>query len=226
MGHFGSIVGVLVLAMDNGRHHLAFRRGIAPEFVRSQFNRDTFLDLHLKQFVAVDFLVVPTATFNVLFVFVVMAHDRRRILHFNVTEHPTSQWTAQQMVEAFPFYTAPRFLLRDGDVTYGDRVRRRVESLGIDEVVTAPVSPWQNRYVERMIGSLRRELLNHVVILNERHLEQLLSSYLDYHHPWQTHQSLRSNTRDGRPIRSSKPGKVIERPAVHGLHHYYLPMAA
>jgi len=186
----------------------------------------SFLDLHLKELVAVDFFIVPTATFKVLFVFLVLAHDRRRIVHFNVTEHPTAQWTAQQLVEAFPFDTAPRYLLRDGDGVYGDRVRRRIDSLGIDEVVTAPASPWQNPYVERIIGSLRRELLDHVVVLNERHLKQLLSSYLDYYHPWRTHQSLQRDAPDGRPICSAKPGEVIERPAVHGLHHYYLPAAA
>ena len=142
------------------------------------------------------------------------------------TSHPTAQWTAQQLVEAFPFDTAPRYLLRDGDGVYGDRVRRRIDSLGIDEVVMEPASPWQNPYVERIIGTLRRELLDYVVALNERHLKQLLSSHLDYYHPWRTHQSLKRDAPDGRPICLAKPGEVIERPAVHGLHHCYLPMAA
>ncbi len=124
--------------------------------------------MHMRELVAIDFFIVPTATFKVLFVFLVLAHDRRRIIHFNLTEHPTGQWTAQQLVEAFPFDTAPRYLLRDGDGVYGDKVRRRIESLGIDEVVTATGSPWQNAYVERVIGSLRRELLDHVIILGER----------------------------------------------------------
>jgi putative transposase len=103
-------------------------------------------------------------------------------VHFNVTEQPTAQWTAPQLVEAFPFDTAPRYLLRDGEGIYGERVRRRIHFLGIDEVVTAPASPWQNPFVERVIGSLRRELLEHVIILNERHLRRLLSSYLGYYH--------------------------------------------
>ena len=103
-------------------------------------------------------------------------------VHFNVTEQPTAQWTAPQLVEAFPFDTAPRYLLRDGDGIYGERVRRRIHFLGIDEVVTAPASPWQNPFVERVIGSLRREFLEHVIILNERHLRRLLSSYLGYYH--------------------------------------------
>jgi putative transposase len=186
----------------------------------------TFLHLHLKELVAIDFFIVPTATFKVLFVFLVLAHDRRRIIHFNVTEHPTAQWTAQQLVEAFPFDTAPRYLLRDGDGIYGDRVRRRIDSLGIEEVVTAPASPWQNAYVERVIGSLRRELLDHVIILNDRHQKRLLSSYLDYYHPWRTHRSLDQDAPDRRPARSAELGQVVEFPVVQGLHHYYLPRAA
>jgi len=186
----------------------------------------TLLDQHVKDLVSIDFLIVPTATLRVLFVFVVLAHDRRRIVHFNVTEHPTAQWTSQQLVEAFPFDSAPRYLLRDGDGIYGERVQRRFESLGIEEVVTAPASPWQNAYVERFIGSLRRELLDHVIILNERHLKRLLSSYLDYYHPWRTHRSLDRDAPDGRPVRSAEPNHVIEFPAVQGLHHYYLPKAA
>lgn len=115
-----------------------------------------------------------------LSVFLVLAHDRRRIVYFNVMEHPTAQWTAQQFVEAFPFDTTPHYLIRDGDGIYGDWVRRRIRRLGIKDVVTVPASPWQNAYVERVIGSLRRELLNHVIILNKRHLKRLLSSYFDY----------------------------------------------
>ncbi len=116
--------------------------------------------------------------------------------------------------------------MRDGDGIYGKRVQRRIESLGIEEVVTAPASPWQNAYAERVIGSLRRELLDHAVILNERHLKRLLSSYLNYYHPWRTHQSLERDAPNGRQIRLAKADQVIECPAVHGLHHYYLPMAA
>ena len=180
----------------------------------------------MKEIVAIDFFVVPTATFKVLFVFLVLAHDRRRVIHFNVTEHPTAQWTAQQLVEAFPFETAPRYLLRDGDGIYGPRVQRRMDSLGIDEVVTAPASPWQNAYVVRVIGSLRRELLDHAIILNDRHLKRLLSSYLDYYHPWRTHQSLDQDAPDGRSVRLAELAQVAEFPVVQGLHHYYLPRAA
>ena len=186
----------------------------------------TFLDQHVRDLVSIDFFIVPTATFRVLFVFIVLAHDRRRIVHFNVTEHPTAQWTAQQIVEAFPFDTAPSYLIRDGDGIYGERVTGRIESLGIDEVITAPASPWQNAYAERMIGTLRRELFDHVIVLNERHLKRLMSSYLEYYHPWRTHQSLNGDAPDGRPVRAAEPGNVVEFPAVHGLHHVYLPKAA
>ena len=186
----------------------------------------TFLDQHVRDLVSIDFFIVPTATFRVLFVFIVLAHDRRRIVHFNVTEHPTAQWTAQQIFEAFPFDTAPSYLIRDGDGIYGERVTRRIESLGINEVITAPGSPWQNAYVERVIGTLRRELFDHVIVLSEGHLKRLLSSYLDYYHPCRTHQSLNNDAPDGRSVRASQPWNVVEFPAVNGLHHVYLPKAA
>ena len=127
----------------------------------------TFLEQHAHDLASIDFFVVPTARLKVLFVLVVLVHDRRRIGHFNVTEHPTAQWTAQQLTEAFPFDNAPCYLLRDGDGSYGWQVQRRIRSLGMKEVITAPASPWQNPYVERVIGSIRRELLDHVVVLNE-----------------------------------------------------------
>ena len=133
---------------------------------------------------------------------------------------------AQQIVEAFPFDTAPNYLIRDGDGIYGERVKRRIESLGIDEVITAPASRWQNAYVERVMGALRRALFDHVIVLNERHLKRLMSSYLDDYHPWRTHQSLNSDPPDGRPVRAAEPCDVVEFPAVHGLLHVYLPTAA
>jgi len=185
----------------------------------------TFLDQHVRDLVSIDFFIVPTAVFRVLFVFIVLAHDRRQIVHFNVTEHPTAQWTAQQIVEAFPFDTAPSYLIRDGDGIYGERVTRRIESLGIDEVVTAPASPWQNAYVEQVIGTLRRELFDHVIVLNERHLKRLMSSYLDYYQSWRTHQSLDGDAPAGRPVRAAEPANVVEFPSVRGLHHIYLPKA-
>jgi len=146
----------------------------------------TFLEQHAHELASIDFFVVPTAALKVLFVLVVLVHGRRRIVHFNVTEHPTAQWTAQQLTEAFPFDTAPRYLLRDGDGGHGREIQRRIRSLGINEVVTAPASPRRNPYVERVIGSIRRELLDNVIVLNERRLKRLLSAYLDYYHPWRT----------------------------------------
>ncbi len=132
-----------------------------------------FLANHVKDLVSVDFFVVPTVTFKVLFVFVVLAHARRRIVHFNVTEHPTAQWTAHQLSEAFPWEAAPRYLIRDRDRVYGPAFRTRAECMGIEEVLTAPRSPWQNPFVERVIGSVRRECLDQVIVLDERHLRRL-----------------------------------------------------
>ena len=186
----------------------------------------TFLEQHMCEFVAVDLFTVPTAKLTVLFVFLVVAHDRRRVLHFNATEHPTAQWTAQQMVEAFAFESAPRFLLRDRDGVYGERFRRRIRSLGMEDMVTAPASPWQNPFAERLIGTLRCECLDHVIVLNERHLRRLLRDYLDYYHRWRCHRSLDMDAPDGRTPRPAMPPAVNEIPRAGGLHHCYVPMAA
>jgi putative transposase len=134
---------------------------------RSSQTWRTFLTNHVATLVSMDFFTVPTLTGRVLFVFVLLAHQRRRIVHVNVTEHPTAAWTAQQMIEAFPDDTAPRWLLRDRDAIYGDAFRRRVAGMGIGEVLSSPSSPWQNPYAERLIGSIRRECLDHVIILSQ-----------------------------------------------------------
>ena len=126
----------------------------------------TFLENHLTQMVSIDFFTVPNIRFHVLYVFLVLAHDRRRILHFNVTAHPTAEWTGQQLREAFPFDQVPRYLLRDRDAIFGDEFREQVRDMGIDEVLSTPRSPWQRAYVERVIGSVRRECLDHVVVFN------------------------------------------------------------
>jgi putative transposase len=128
--------------------------------------------------VAVDFAVVPTVTGQVLFVFVVLGLARRRVLHVSVTAHPTAAWTGQQMVEAFPWAAGARYVIRDRDGIYGEAFRQRVKSLGLQEVLTAAQSPWQNGYAERFIGSLRRECLDHVVVLNARHLGRVVCSYV------------------------------------------------
>ena len=140
----------------------------------------TFLDNHVGCLVSVDFFVVPTVMFKVLFVFVVLAHDRRHVLHINVTDAPTAQWTAQELMEAFPWETGPRYLLRDRDAVYGVVFSSRAQAMGIHEVKTAPRAPWQNPYVERLIGTLRRECLDQVVVLNDAHLRRLLRNYLTY----------------------------------------------
>ena len=173
-----------------------------------------------------DFFTVPTATFGILYVFIVLRHDRREIVHFNVTEHPTARWTAQQIVEAFPFDTAPGYLLRDRDRIYADTVRRRIKSLGIEEVLTAPRSPWQNAFVERVIGSIRRECLDHVIVLNERHLRRILREYLDYYHTCRTHLSLNKDSPKPRTVQPPDMGKVTSFPLVGGLHHRYGRLAA
>ena len=131
---------------------------------------------HLASAASVDFFTVPTLTGRVLSVFVVLAHHRRSIVHFSVTAHPTAEWAARQVVEAFPDDTAPRWIHRDRDRIYGAAFHRRVAGMGIAEVVSAPASPWQNPYVERVIGSIRRECLNHVIILHEAHLRRVLAS--------------------------------------------------
>ena len=130
----------------------------------------TFLKNHVQDLVSLDFFTVATVTHKVLFVLLILAHNRRQVVHLHVTEHPTAQWTAQQMVAAFPWDEAPRYLRRDRDTIYGAHFRQRVRNMGIEEVLIAPRSPWQNPYVERLIGNIRRECLDHVIVLHEQHL--------------------------------------------------------
>src|SRR5437899_8204340 len=186
----------------------------------------TFLDNHLGSLVSVDFFVVPTVMYQVWFVFLVLAHDRRRVVHVNVTDAPTAQWTAQQIVEAFPWETAPRYLLRDRDAVYGVVFSSRVQALGIREVKAAPRSPWQNPYVECLIGTLRRECLDHVVVLNETHLRRLLRDYLVYYHRVRTHLSLKKDSPEPRPVEHPDQGGIVEMLMVGGLHHQYTRLAA
>ena len=181
----------------------------------------SFLANHVREIVAIDFFVVPTATFRVLYVLLIMFHDRRRILHFNVTTSPSAQWTAQQVREAFPYDTAPRYLLRDRDRIFGTDFARCVGSMGIEEVVTAPASPWQNAYCERLIGSIRRECLDHIIVLNERHLMRVLRSYSSYYHSSRTHRSLDNDCPDPRPVEPPGLGDVVAIAQVGGLHHRY-----
>jgi len=186
----------------------------------------TFLKNHVGDLVSIDFFTVPTARFQVLFCFLLLSHDRRRVLHFSVTDHPTAEWTARQIVEAFPWETAPRYLLRDRDAVYGSAFRHRVAGLGITDVLTAPRSPWQNPYVERLIGSVRRECLDHVVVLNSRHLHRIVAEYLAYYHRTRTHLSLCKDTPTPRPAQPPAIGDIVELPQVGGLHHRYERRAA
>jgi putative transposase len=186
----------------------------------------TFLNNHLREIVSIDFMTVPTATFRVLYVLVVLAHDRRRVWHFNVTEYPTAAWTARQIIEAFPDETAPRFLLRDRDQIYGQEFRQRVAGMKIEELITAARSPWQNAFVERLIGSIRRECLDHVIVLGENHLRRILRSYFAYYHRSRTHLSLCKDAPEPRAKQPPECGSVIEIAEVGGLHHRYERQAA
>jgi putative transposase len=186
----------------------------------------TCLNNYERDLVALDFFTVPTVTFRVLFVLVILAHERRRIVHVNVTEHPTAAWTAQQVIDAFPWDKAPRYLLRDRDNIYGAHFRQRVRHMGIEEVLIAPRSPWQNPYVERLIGSIRRECLDHLIVLHERHLKHILASYFAYYHRFRTHLSLAMDWPEPRPVHAPDEGKVVAMPEAGGLHHHYERRAA
>ena len=186
----------------------------------------TFLTNHADCLASIDFFAVPTATFHLLFGFTVLHHERRQIVHFGVTANPTMAWVAQQIREAFPWGTAPRHLIRDRDGAYGQSFRSTVTAMGVEEVVTAPRGPWQNPYVERLIGSVRRECLDHSIILNERHLRRILGSYLDYYHGSRTHLSIGKDTPDGRPVQPAGSGTVVSLPKVGGRHHRYERLAA
>ena len=186
----------------------------------------TFLANHAGTLVCIDFLTVPTATFRVFYVFLVLSVDRRRVVHWNVTSGASAEWTAQQIVDAFPGTTAPRYLLRDRDGVYGAVFRRRIAGLDIEEVMTAPHSPWQNPFVERLVGSIRRDCLDHVIVLSEAHLRAILKAYFAYYHRARTHLSLGKDTPDTRPIQSPAAGEVVSFPEVGGLHHRYERRAA
>jgi putative transposase len=180
----------------------------------------TFLRNHREAIAAMDFFTVPTITFGIIYCFFVLAHDRRRILHFNVTKHPTSLWVVQQLREAFPFGAAPRFVLLDRDGKYGLEVSATIRSLGIVPLRTSFESPWQNGVAERWVESCRRDLLDHVIAVNERHLKRLLSEYVSYYHEDRTHLGLGKGTPAGRTF-SANTGRVVSDERLGGLHHRY-----
>lgn len=186
----------------------------------------TFLANHVKSMVSVDFFTVPTIRFQILYVFLVLAHDRRRILHFAVTAHPTAEWSTQQLREAFPWDTAPQYLLRDRDRIFGKEFVDQVKAMGIKQVTSAPRSPWQRAYVERVIGTIRRECLDHVIVFNERSLYRHLRDFVDYYHRSRTHLGLQKDTPESRPVQHAEAGRIISIPKVGGLHHRYERRAA
>jgi transposase InsO family protein len=180
----------------------------------------TFLRNHADGIAAVDFFIVPTIGFKLLYCLALLSHGRRQLVHYAVTAHPTAEWVAQQMVEAFPWDETPRYLVRDRDAVYGEVVKRRLRGLGIRDRPIAPRSPWQNAYVERLIGSARRECIDHVIVLGESHLRRIMSSYAAYYNESRTHLSLGKDAPIGRAI--ERLGRIVAQPMVGGLHHRYM----
>lgn len=179
----------------------------------------TFLSNHAGDIAAIDMLTVPTVAFDRLYAVVVLGLGRRRILHVEVTDHPTALWLARQVTEAFPWDEAPVWLVRDNDGAYGLRFRRRLRGMGIRDRPITPHSPWQNGYVERVIGSIRRECLDHVIVLNADHLRRLLRAYADYYNNDRTHLGLGKDAPNSRPVEAE--GIIVSRPVLGGLHHRY-----
>ncbi len=169
--------------------------------------------------------MVPTATCRLLFVLVLLSHNRRRVVHTAVTAHPTAAWTAQQFRDAFPWDQAPRYLIRDRDLAF-QAVTATAKAMGIEQVLTAPRSPWQNAYAERFIGSVRRECLDHVVVLTAAGLRRILKSYVAYYTTTRTHLSLEKDSPEPRPVTPRPHGRVVAIPEVGGLHHRYERRAA
>jgi transposase InsO family protein len=185
----------------------------------------TFLANHVQQIAAADFFVVPTATCRLLFVLVILAHERRRVVHVAVTEHPTAAWTAQQLREAFPWSEAPRYLVHDRDAAFSAWTATAA-AIGIEEILTAPRSPWQNAYAERLIGSIRRECLDHIIITNERGLRRALAAYVEYYLKSRTHLALNKDAPVSRSVATPADGEIVAVPYLGGLHHRYERRAA
>src|SRR6266511_1319328 len=194
--------------------YMIWRRGPPSQTWR------TFLRNHADGIAAIDLCVVPTLTFECLFAFLVLGHGRRQLLWFAVTRQPTAAWLAQQIVEAFPWNTAPTYLVRDNDRAYGHAFQRRIRAMGIRDRPISPRSPWQNPYAERLIGTLRRECLDHVLIVGERHLRRMLASYSSYYNESRTHLALEKDASLRRAIQ--RCGGIITTPILSGLHHRYV----
>ena len=180
----------------------------------------TFLRNHAPDIAAMDLFVVPTIGFDLLYAFVIVRLDRRDLVWINVTTNPTAEWIAGQLTEAFPWDEAPRYLIRDRDRIYGSIVTRRMRAMGIRDKPTAPASPWQNGFAERLIGSIRRECVDHFVVLGEAHLRRILRSYARYYNDIRTHRSLDKDAPVSRPVQ--RTGIINSRPILGGLHHHYV----
>jgi hypothetical protein len=211
---------LLMLGFDVSERTISRWMRRAPRNPESAKRWLSFLRNHREAIAAMDFFTVPTVTFNLLYCFFIISHDRRRILHFNVTRHPTSGWIVQQLREAFPYQSAPKFLIFDHDAKYGLDEPATIRSMNIVCEQTSIKSPWQNGVAERWVGSCRRDLLDHIIALNERHLKRLLADYIRYYHDDRTHLGLRKQTPGGR-VRSAVRGRVVSRARVGGLHHRY-----
>ena len=179
---------------------------------------------HSVEVISLDFFVVPTITFKLLHVLVFLSHDRRRIIHFNVSEHPTAGWASQQLRNAFCDIEPLKFLIRDRDKKFGELFTDTVKALGIRPILTAYRSPWQNGYCERLIGSIRRECLDHLIIMNESHLRAILQSYIRYYNTHRTHLGINKDSPEPRQVQTD--GEIDRVAVVNGLHHYYFRRAA
>ena len=180
----------------------------------------TFLRNHAPAIAAMDMFVAPTIGFDLLYAFVIVRLDRRGLVWINVTTNPTAEWITRQLTEAFPWDEAPRYMIRDRDRIYGTVITRRLRAMGIRDKPTAPASPWQNSYAERLIGSIRRECVDHVIVLGEAHLRRILKSYAEYYNRVRTHRSLDKDAPVSRPV--YRTGVICSRVILGGLHHHYV----
>ncbi len=198
------------------------RKSVADPGQRQRWK--TFLKNSAKHIVGIDFFVVRTLCFKALYVFVAISHDRRKIIHFAVTSHPTSGWAIQQLRETFAFDETTKYVIRDNDKIYSKEFKTHIDKFGLEDTPTAPRSPWQNPVCERVIGTLRRECLDHMIIINEKHLQSVLDEYInEYYNVSRTHMSLDKDSPVSRPVQTE--GKIVSKPILGGLHHVYSRVA-